>query len=416
MPLSNFMKGICMGSKRNSFFDIQSFFYKSCPLVCFWGLLVLMPIMAYGKAKKEVDRIDIVYTWVDGQDPYWQEARSKFCRIYSPLISINDSNVKNRFRDREELKYSLRSVYQFANFVNHIFIITYQQVPSWLKPHPKITIIDHQDIFACKDDLPTFNSHAIEANLHRIPNLSEKFLYLNDDMFFGSKVVPADFFTADGKIKVFHSPKSSPDGEIIPGEITYRSAWKNTNRLLNENFVVEDRYHLVHAPYALKKKLMHQTERWFPAVFRSVSSHKFRLSSDYTITNGLVQYYAHYTNQSEKSQITNHTVWFGSDYKRNIYQLMDLIKKRYKTFCIEDTDSKDMEMNELALKQFFETYFPKPAPWEKIKIDMQIPDQIDEDEGGSASALIDQKAQSTLDNLTAAKPYEINNARLIRKN
>ena len=35
--------------------------------------------------------------------------------------------------------------------------------------------------------LPTFSSPAIEANLHRIPGLSEHFLYFNDDVFLGKK-------------------------------------------------------------------------------------------------------------------------------------------------------------------------------------------------------------------------------------
>lgn len=52
-----------------------------------------------------------------------------------------------------------------------------------------------QEIFPNKSHLPTFSSPAIECHVHRIPNLSEKFLYLNDDVMFGKDVWPEDFYT-----------------------------------------------------------------------------------------------------------------------------------------------------------------------------------------------------------------------------
>ncbi len=52
-----------------------------------------------------------------------------------------------------------------------------------------------QDLFPNKSHLPTFSSPSIEAHLHRIPGLSDKFLYLNDDVMFGKDVWPDDFYT-----------------------------------------------------------------------------------------------------------------------------------------------------------------------------------------------------------------------------
>ena len=42
--------------------------------------------------------------------------------------------------------------------------------------------------------LPTYNSHTIELNLHRIPGLSENFVYFNDDVFLIRPVTPQHFF------------------------------------------------------------------------------------------------------------------------------------------------------------------------------------------------------------------------------
>lgn len=309
--------------------------------------------------------IDIVYTWVDGADIDWQLQKAKYARMYGRGMSENDAMALQRFRNRDELLYSLRSIHKYAPFVNHIYIVTCGQVPSWLRPHPKITVISHQQIFRSHDDLPTFNSQAIEANLHRIPNLSEFFLYFNDDVFLGDYVEPRDFFTDDGKIKVFLGTKASPAGALKQGELSYHSAWKNTNTLLDTTFKQETRYHLLHTPDAFRKSVTQSCEQWFSSIFENVSSHKFRMSCDYTLTNGLIPYFSLYTGRAVTAQMPNKTVWFGASYKRNVSDLLDIIKKRYKTFCIEDSPPGDDTYFDVLLHQFLEYYFPEPAPWEK---------------------------------------------------
>ncbi|XP_012941088.1 N-acetylglucosamine-1-phosphotransferase subunits alpha/beta [Aplysia californica] len=108
----------------------------------------------------------------------------------------DDVVAANRFEDNEELRYSLRSIEKFAPWVRHIFIVTNGQIPHWLNlDNPRVTIITHDEIFLNASHLPTFSSPAIEANIHRIPGLSDKFLYLNDDVLFGKPVWPDDFYS-----------------------------------------------------------------------------------------------------------------------------------------------------------------------------------------------------------------------------
>ena len=58
-----------------------------------------------------------------------------------------------------------------------------------------------------------FSSPAIEAHLHRIPGLSKKFIYFNDDVFLGAPTMPEDFLSVSGSQK-FHLawdvPKCAP--------------------------------------------------------------------------------------------------------------------------------------------------------------------------------------------------------------
>ncbi|XP_076069626.1 N-acetylglucosamine-1-phosphotransferase subunits alpha/beta-like isoform X2 [Oratosquilla oratoria] len=109
-----------------------------------------------------------------------------------------------RFDDNEELRYSLRSLEKFAPWVRRVFIVTNGQIPYWLNlEHPRLTLVTHEEIFTNLSHLPSFSSPAIEVHLHRIPGLSEHFLYLNDDVMFGAEVWPEDFYSPSAGYKVY---------------------------------------------------------------------------------------------------------------------------------------------------------------------------------------------------------------------
>ncbi|KAL8222059.1 UNVERIFIED_CONTAM: hypothetical protein K2H54_074863 [Gekko kuhli] len=119
--------------------------------------------------------------------------------------SKQDEDISaSRFEDNEELRYSLRSIERHAPWVRHIFIVTNGQIPSWLNlDNPRMTIVTHQEIFQNVSHLPTFSSPAIESHIHHIPGLSQKFIYLNDDVMFGKDVWPDDFFSHSKGQKVY---------------------------------------------------------------------------------------------------------------------------------------------------------------------------------------------------------------------
>ena len=88
-------------------------------------------------------------------------------------------------------------------------------------------------IFPNKSHLPTFSSPAIEAHLHRIPGISSKFLYLNDDVMFGQNVYPDDFYTASGGQKVFlawAAPKCADRCNEGKSALTHKTS-KNTTEI-----------------------------------------------------------------------------------------------------------------------------------------------------------------------------------------
>lgn len=133
-------------------------------------------------------KIDFVITWVDGNDPLWQKERMQYRADKTTDVSAA------RYRDMETLKYWFRAVEKYAPWVNKIHFVTWGHFPDWLNTeHPKLHIVNHKGYIpeAC---LPTFSSHPIELNMHRIPNLSEYFVYFNDDVFLNAPVTPEFFF------------------------------------------------------------------------------------------------------------------------------------------------------------------------------------------------------------------------------
>lgn len=181
----------CAITKTNFFFRFQQF--------CGSSRLVRKPYVS-------PEPIDLVYTWVNGSDEQFRESIAQF----SPVVD------ESRYNDKNELKYSLRSVEKYAPWIRHIYIVTNGQIPNWLDVlNPRISIVTHDEI--CPPELrseilPTFSSFAIETLLHRIPNLSQRFIYFNDDVFLGAPLYLDHLITDSEGIKIWtawHLPDCS---------------------------------------------------------------------------------------------------------------------------------------------------------------------------------------------------------------
>lgn len=140
--------------------------------------------------------VDAVITWVDGGD---QNHKNKMAPFIKDKKRGNAVKFRTRFDQVEEIKFTVDSIIKFAPFINYIYIVTDNQVPSFLKSnstkYQNVIIIDHKAIFKNKEvHLPVFNCRSIETQLYKIPNLSEHFIYFNDDMFLIKETKISDFF------------------------------------------------------------------------------------------------------------------------------------------------------------------------------------------------------------------------------
>lgn len=139
-------------------------------------------------------KIDFVVSWVDSMDKNWQKRMNQQLKYMGKEELMID---ESRYHDFGFFKFWFRSIEKYAPWVNHVYVITDKQKPSFFNETSKFTIVDHSD-FIPKKYLPTYSSSVIELFLDKIPNISDHFVYFNDDMLLNSFTSPDDFFNKDG--------------------------------------------------------------------------------------------------------------------------------------------------------------------------------------------------------------------------
>ena len=231
---------------------------------------------------------------MNGDDPELQAALQRWLK--GPA-DVHSSGVR-RFRDNGELRYSLRSLERHAPWVRNVFIVHAGTPPAWLDTTcPGLRMVRHEEIFPDPGVLPTFNSQAIEMNLHLIPGISRRFLYLNDDFFMLRDTPLAWFLPPDCPPRFFFEPNPIPiqgtsqtttdkgcaytlrfqpwkGSHRNPAVVHTRTGWR---RFLG---LTPRRNMTAHVPQLYDKEMIRELETRFPAEFRATRGHRFRAPDD----------------------------------------------------------------------------------------------------------------------------------------
>ncbi|ADO46853.1 hypothetical protein [[Enterobacter] lignolyticus] len=230
--------------------------------------------------------IDIVYTWVTSKDDKWRKKRD-LCSVEWSGRTVPFAMEESRFDDHSEIYYSLISVSKFMPWVRNIYIVTDGQlpvIPTTIRD--KTFIIDHKQIIPEKF-LPTFNSHVIEACLHKINGLSEHFIYFNDDFFVSREVSASHFFQSNDIASIFIGNKWIDRGNNTTATSV---ACNNCNRLFLERFGQTFSQYLIHTYVPLRKSYyLLAYKLWEDEIF-SFLSNKFRAETDLNMATFFVPY------------------------------------------------------------------------------------------------------------------------------
>ena len=307
--------------------------------------------------------VDLVFSWVDGSSAEYQAARA--ARMQGAVVGEGDDH-EARFRQINELKYALRSVYMFAPWIRRIFIATDSDRPAWLADHPSVTFVRAEEHFKDPSVLPTHNSQAVESQLQHIPGLAEHFLYSNDDMFFGRPVGPDLFFSPGGITKFIEASTRIGLGANDAERSGFENAARVNRRLLWERFGRVTTRHLEHAAAPLRKSVLLEMENEFPHEFAATAASTFRAKDNISVTNSLYHYYAlltgrAVTRETAKVRYVDTTSYAG-------LEMMDklLAKRNMDLFCLNDGSFPEVPASERTerVTDFLEKFFPIKAPWE----------------------------------------------------
>ena len=315
------------------------------------------------------EEVDIVYLWVDSSDISWQKKRRESFKVF---LKRNEddiglyANTEGRFRDNGELRFNLRCLEKFFPEHGHVFIVTDDQKPEWLLASNRVTIIDHQDIIP-KNTNSIFASDHIESYIHHIPNLSENFFYLNDDIFFGMPVDTKWWF--DSKLKYFYDnephnsyKESQPDllspiNGSIQSSVWLKEKYKNYK---HTNIA------LAHAPRPFKKSLLLQVEKEAIDLFRKVRSVNFRSWKTPAVLVDSVPRWLEHHGYAKIIQSDSLYIESGS---YEIKAELDLLKQKFGKipfFCINDTcDNANASDKRLqSVKEEMEAMLPNKSSFE----------------------------------------------------
>ena len=326
--------------------------------------------------------IDIVYLWVDGQDARWRAKRRQALQNLSDdprSVAIAPfGNVEGRFRDNDELRYSLRALERFFPDHGHIYIVTDGQAPAWLQRSERLTVVDHLELIPAQA-LPTFDSGNIESYIHRIPGLSERYFYLNDDVFFGAPVKVDNWFWPGG-FYVAWSDEPEVLGETLREDATsLENACRLSHQWLNHKAAAPTRHRqmtplyekvartFAHSPRPMLKSVLFELEHEAPELFEGVRSTVFRRWDKPTIVSDFVLRWALAHDMAHVRDYRHSYVSTGAyDQAGELEQLVSDFGA-LDFFCINDT-TDDAHAEDPRLKKvqaMLQSMLPLPSQFER---------------------------------------------------
>jgi hypothetical protein len=328
--------------------------------------------------------IDIIITWVDNSDPKWLKEYENYS---------GDIKTNIRFQELGTLKYIFRGIEKFLPWIRKIHFVTYGHLPTWLNiNHPKLNLVNHKDIFPDSLLLPVFNASAIEMNFHRIKDLSEKFIYFNDDMFvlkelsreyFFTNNLPNDFYIIES---LFHdsifSHMMHSNMQIINEEIQKNGSFKKEiMKVFSSNYNFKSifksfilmalikqipLFKLHHHPQPHLKSNFIEVEQNYPLIIQKTMASRFR--DPQNVTQYLFRFWGMIKGKYNPKK-HNDAYYIGVNDIDNFIKTLDSFKQNKKPafVCFNEESAFSIEKYDIYKKliaEYLDKILPGKSTWE----------------------------------------------------
>ncbi|CCO28096.1 3-O-alpha-D-mannopyranosyl-alpha-D-mannopyranose xylosylphosphotransferase OS=Cryptococcus gattii serotype B (strain WM276 / ATCC MYA-4071) GN=XPT1 PE=3 SV=1 [Rhizoctonia solani AG-1 IB] len=263
-------------------------------------------------------KLDVVWTFANGSGVLhekWRKVRQVQQRLQrtgtlapraarATTRQVTAGTEKKLFRDHDELRHSMRSVLQhFRPHTSQFHLLTSDfafpscnpddhagwrlgQIPQWLSLDNAykwkdggvhLSVVPHAKFFGESYRYTTFNSLAIESQFGHL-NVSDAFIYLNDDFYFSADLSPWDFYTQSYGL-VLRMQSDLLVSSLVDGAQPSGGEWHSlefSNRLLSDRFGLRKRPYVIHEAKALKRSLINEISLIWSAELAETASHPFR--------------------------------------------------------------------------------------------------------------------------------------------
>ncbi|RDW59474.1 UDP-glucose 4-epimerase [Coleophoma cylindrospora] len=285
----------------------------------------------------EEPKMDFVYTWVNGSD----EAFRNTMLEYELNSTLNDDEglwIKahgvNRYRDWDELRYSIRSIEQYAKkFRNKIQILVNavkmdeisKQKPTWLADdhftEDTVQILSQEDFFTeeAMGCLPTFNSLTIENQIFNTKSDIDRMFALSDDMLLGKPHSASDIYSPlfgpsiglkSNSYNTVNPPSDSDAHRFGEKPFLIYTSW-----LLNRRFGVRKRRGQVHFGHSLSRSLTREAMATFPSPSAKSACKRFRGEEGFQLYSWFATF--HYTMERHREALLWSYIMLRSDKDEN---------------------------------------------------------------------------------------------------
>lgn len=301
--------------------------------------------------------MDIIITYVDGNDPEWQ-------KDYASVIG--QKALAKRYRDWGTLPYLFRGIEECMPFIKNVFLVVAResQIPTWIN-RDTVKVVLHKD-FIPQEFLPTFSASAIEMFLHLIKDLDEEYIYFNDDLFPLMPCHPTDFFR-NGKAAAYMACHLFTFGNL------FRRFVRGSDRMARRAADLSRRPYYIRPQHTCQPMLRSVCAELYDRHKDEIHASVTPLREPHNYNQYVYKDYAYFTGHTFHQRISNRHFSLAVASADKIRRA--ITHPTHQIACINDVEMSDEKFRNLhtAMHEAFQERFPRISKYELPQQDNLTP-------------------------------------------